>query len=46
MAVNVYYTSGSNENVSRHEALQWVNDSLQSNYMKIEELGSGTTSIN
>lgn len=39
MAVNVYSTSG--DNLSRHEALAWVNDVLQANFTKIEELCSG-----
>lgn len=41
MAVNVYNTSGTTDNISRHEALYWVNESLQANFMKIEELCSG-----
>ncbi|ESO10301.1 hypothetical protein HELRODRAFT_183766 [Helobdella robusta] len=40
-AVNVYSTSVTLENLSRHEILAWVNDSLQANYSKIEELCSG-----
>ena len=28
MAVNVYATSSSTENLSRHDMLAWVNDSL------------------
>ncbi|XP_053206628.1 microtubule-associated protein RP/EB family member 1-like isoform X2 [Panonychus citri] len=39
--VNVYATSCTTENLSRHEMLGWVNDSLQSSYKKIEELCSG-----
>lgn len=41
MAVNVYSTSVTNENLSRHDMLAWVNDSLQLNYTKIEQLCSG-----
>jgi len=41
MAVNVYSTSGTTENLSRHDMLAWVNDSLQTRFAKIEELGSG-----
>lgn len=41
MAVNVYSTSMTNENLSRHDMLAWVNDSLQLNYTKIEQLCSG-----
>ena len=29
MAVNVYATSGTTENISRHDMLAWVNDCLQ-----------------
>lgn len=39
--VNVIATSCTTENMSRNEMLGWVNDSLQSNYKKIEELCSG-----
>lgn len=39
MAVNVYSTSG--DSLSRHEALSWVNNILQSNFSKIEELCTG-----
>ncbi|XP_072217908.1 microtubule-associated protein RP/EB family member 3-like isoform X2 [Leuresthes tenuis] len=41
MAVNVYSTSMTVENLSRHDMLAWVNDSLQLTYTKIEQLGSG-----
>ena len=41
MAVNVFNTT-STDNLSRHEILQWVNESLQANYVKIEELCSGS----
>jgi len=41
MAVNVFNTSVTNENLSRHEMLSWVNSNLQSQIAKIEELGSG-----
>ncbi|KAF4079490.1 hypothetical protein AMELA_G00178570 [Ameiurus melas] len=41
MAVNVHSTSMTIENMSRHDMLAWVNDSLQLNYTKIEQLGSG-----
>lgn len=43
MAVNVYSTSVTNENLSRHDMLAWVNDSLQLTYTKIEQLCSGET---
>jgi len=39
--VNVYSTSASTENLSRHDMLNWVNGCLNSNYKKIEELCSG-----
>ncbi|CAL8317405.1 unnamed protein product [Merluccius merluccius] len=41
MAVNVYSTSMTIENLSRHDILAWVNDSLQLTYTKIEQLCSG-----
>ena len=42
MATNVYSTSATQDNLSRHDILAWVNDSLQTSYSKIEELCSGT----
>jgi len=41
MAVNVYSTSVTTENLSRHDMLAWVNDCLQARYAKIEEMCSG-----
>ena len=41
MAVNVFNTSVTNENLSRHEMLAWVNGNLQSQIGKVEELGTG-----
>jgi len=41
MAVNVYSTNVTSENLSRHDMLAWVNECLQSNYTKIEELCTG-----
>ncbi|XP_045551438.1 microtubule-associated protein RP/EB family member 3 isoform X2 [Salmo salar] len=41
MAVNVFSISSALENLSRHEMLSWVNDSLQLTYTKIEQLCSG-----
>ncbi|KAL8584577.1 hypothetical protein ACOMHN_002307 [Nucella lapillus] len=41
MAVNVYSTSANSENLSRHDILSWLNDSLQTSYGKIEELCTG-----
>ncbi|CAL4075731.1 unnamed protein product, partial [Meganyctiphanes norvegica] len=42
MAVNVFSTSSTVENLSRHDMLNWVNDCLQSQYGKVEELCSGS----
>uniref|UniRef100_A0A8D8W2I3 Microtubule-associated protein RP/EB family member 1 n=1 Tax=Cacopsylla melanoneura TaxID=428564 RepID=A0A8D8W2I3_9HEMI len=41
MAINVYSTNVTSENLSRHDMLHWVNDTLQSSFGKIEELCSG-----
>jgi len=41
MAVNVYATSSSTDNLSRHDMLAWVNDCLSTKLSKIEELCSG-----
>lgn len=41
MCVNVYSTSATSDNLSRHEMLNWVNECLQSQYSKIEELCTG-----
>ncbi|XP_061717754.1 microtubule-associated protein RP/EB family member 3-like [Cydia pomonella] len=41
MAVNVYSTNVSSENLSRHDMLAWVNGCLQSSFAKIEELCTG-----
>ncbi|KAG7521437.1 hypothetical protein JOB18_048438 [Solea senegalensis] len=41
MAVNVYSTSVTSENLSRHDMLVWINESLQMNLTKIEMLCSG-----
>lgn len=41
MAVNVYSTNVTTDNLSRHDMLAWVNDCLQSNFNKIEELCTG-----
>lgn len=45
MAVNVYSTSCTQDNLSRHDILTWVNDSLQTSYNKIEELCTGRSSF-
>eukprot|EP00088_Acartia_fossae_P025456 TRINITY_DN2628_c0_g1_i12.p1 TRINITY_DN2628_c0_g1~~TRINITY_DN2628_c0_g1_i12.p1 ORF type:complete len:282 (+),score=99.40 TRINITY_DN2628_c0_g1_i12:71-916(+) len=41
MAVNVYATSGTTDNLSRHDMLNWVNDCLQTRFAKIEEMCTG-----
>ena len=41
MAVNVYSTSVTTDNLSRHDILNWINTSLQANLTKIEDLCSG-----
>ncbi|XP_060914281.1 microtubule-associated protein RP/EB family member 1-like isoform X2 [Labrus mixtus] len=41
MAVNVYSTSVTSDNLSRHDMLEWINESLQMNLTKIEMLCSG-----
>lgn len=41
MAVNVYSTNVTTENLSRHDMLAWVNDCLSSHFSKIEELCTG-----
>ncbi|XP_075993268.1 microtubule-associated protein RP/EB family member 1b [Genypterus blacodes] len=41
MAVNVYSTSVTSDNLSRHDMLAWINESLQMNFTKIEHLCSG-----
>jgi RP/EB family microtubule-associated protein len=42
MAVNVYSTSVTTENLSRHDILSWLNGTLQTNLVKIEELCTGS----
>ncbi|XP_012252903.1 microtubule-associated protein RP/EB family member 1 isoform X2 [Athalia rosae] len=41
MAVNVYATNVTSDNLSRHDMLAWVNDCLSSSFSKIEELCTG-----
>jgi len=41
MAVNVYSTSVTTDNLSRHDMLAWVNDCLSLNYTKIEDMCTG-----
>ena len=45
MAVNVYSTNVTTENLSRHDMLSWVNDCLQAQFTKIEELCTGKIEI-
>ena len=42
MAINVYSTSVRTDNVSIHDMLAWVNDSLKTKYTKVEEMCSGS----
>ncbi|XP_073538888.1 microtubule-associated protein RP/EB family member 1 [Phyllobates terribilis] len=42
MAVNVYSTSVTSDNLSRHDMLAWINESQQLNLTKIEHLCSGS----
>ncbi|XP_072270343.1 microtubule-associated protein RP/EB family member 1 [Pyxicephalus adspersus] len=42
MAVNVYSTSVTSDNLSRHDMLAWINESLHLNLTKIEQLCSGS----
>lgn len=44
MAVNVFATGQTTENLSRHELMQWVNDSLQLQYQKVEQMCTGRLS--
>ncbi|VDO92262.1 unnamed protein product [Soboliphyme baturini] len=46
MAVNVYSTSSTTDNMSRHEMLIWLNDCLQANFTKVEEMCSGAAYCN
>lgn len=41
MAINVFSTNVTTENLSRHDMLLWVNDCLSASFNKIEELCSG-----
>ncbi|XP_050972533.1 microtubule-associated protein RP/EB family member 1a isoform X2 [Labeo rohita] len=41
MAVNVFSTSVTSDNLSRHDMLTWINESLQMSHAKIEQLCSG-----
>jgi len=41
MAVNVFATSSTADNLSRHDLLSWINCSLNAKFCKVEELCSG-----
>jgi len=41
MAVNVFATGSSNDNMSRNDLVSWINQHLDTSYSKIEEMGSG-----
>ncbi|XP_036434311.1 microtubule-associated protein RP/EB family member 1a [Colossoma macropomum] len=41
MAVNVFSTSVTSDNLSRHDLLTWINNSLHMNHTKVEQLCSG-----
>ena len=41
-AVNVYHTSATQENLSRHDMLAWINGTLESSFTKIEDLSTGS----
>ncbi|CAJ0582007.1 unnamed protein product, partial [Mesorhabditis spiculigera] len=39
--VNVYATSSTTDNLSRHEMLMWVNECLQAQFTKLEQMHTG-----
>ena len=41
MAVNVFSTSATSDNLSRHDMLSGVNNTLEANFTKIEQLCTG-----
>jgi len=41
MAVNVFATGASNDNISRNDLVNWINQKIVSSYSKIEEMCSG-----
>uniref|UniRef100_A0A1B0B3G3 Uncharacterized protein n=1 Tax=Glossina palpalis gambiensis TaxID=67801 RepID=A0A1B0B3G3_9MUSC len=45
MATNLYSTNAPTENLSVHDMLAWVNERLQAQFGKIEELRAGALSI-
>lgn len=46
MAVNVYSTNVTSDNLSRHDMLAWVNDCLQAQFGSIQELCTGMLCAN
>lgn len=41
MVTNVYVSAVTQDNISRHELLAWVNSCLKANFSKIEEMSTG-----
>ncbi|KIH68341.1 hypothetical protein ANCDUO_01330, partial [Ancylostoma duodenale] len=41
MVTNVYVSAVTQDNISRHELLAWVNSSIKANFSKIEEMSTG-----
>ncbi|VDL75279.1 unnamed protein product [Nippostrongylus brasiliensis] len=41
MVTNVYVSAVTQDNISRHELLAWVNSTLKANFSKIEEMSTG-----
>lgn len=41
MAVNVFTSAVTTDNISRNDLVDWVNNSLQLNHLKVENLCSG-----
>lgn len=37
----MFNTASTSENLSRHDLIQWMNDSLEMKYTRVEELCSG-----
>ena len=44
-AINVHVTNGRSDHLSRQEIVNWVNNSLGTYYVKIEELCTGIVLI-
>lgn len=41
MVTNVYVSAVTQDNISRHELLAWVNSTIKANFSKIEEMSTG-----